>query len=165
MMFNGVMRFREFEYLPAENCLYSRGEVIDIGSRAMQILAALLKRPGSYISSQDLIRAGWPQTNVDESNLRVQISRLRRHLGCSKQNVLIRNAPGRGYAFVGHIEHQTDATDDPPILHVKIELTVHQGLSLDVLMGRLAPALRNALLALEGTGWTGHAAETTDRGH
>lgn len=161
-MCHGVIRFRNFEYRSEEHCLYSNGRPVDIGSRALQILAALLERPGSYVSTNDLIEAGWPNTHVEESNLRVQMSRLRRQLGCSKNNVIIRNAPGRGYAFVGHLEHQATATTEPPTLHVKIDLTVHHGMSVQAVVGRLAPSLRKALVALEGEAWTGHATETTE---
>jgi DNA-binding winged helix-turn-helix (wHTH) protein len=58
------------------------GEVpLRVGSRALDMLIALLERPGDLISKSDLMQRVWPNTHVEESNLKVNISALRRTIG------------------------------------------------------------------------------------
>ena len=53
---------------------------IKIGSRAEEILWVLIKRAGDLVSKDEIIAKVWPGTIVEESNLTVQISTLRRFL-------------------------------------------------------------------------------------
>ncbi len=73
-----------------------------LGSRAFEILVALLERRGEVISKQDLLARAWPNVHVEEHNLRVHVAALRRALGKEGQRLLI-NVPGRGYSFVGQV--------------------------------------------------------------
>ena len=98
-----LVRFEGFEYRREQQCLIYAGQRLAIGSRALALLELLLASPGVYLRPCDLMRAAWPDTHVDESNLRVQLSALRRQLAVCGRPV-IQNAPGRGYAFVGALE-------------------------------------------------------------
>jgi DNA-binding winged helix-turn-helix (wHTH) protein len=49
-----------------------------MGSRALEILGALVERSGDLVSRAEIIDAVWPETAVDDSNLNVQIAALRR---------------------------------------------------------------------------------------
>lgn len=69
------------------------GAELRVGSRAMELLLALVARPGETLSHEKLFAAVWPDTVVEESNLRVTITALRRVLGTAA----IDNIPGRGY--------------------------------------------------------------------
>ena len=51
---------------------------VAIGSRALEILAALVERRGEIVPKEEVVGAGWPRTVVAESNLFVQIAALRR---------------------------------------------------------------------------------------
>ena len=51
------------------------------GSRAFDILAALVERAGQVVGKEELIARAWPQTFVEEANLKIQVSALRRALG------------------------------------------------------------------------------------
>ncbi|MGO8085461.1 winged helix-turn-helix domain-containing protein, partial [Rhizobium leguminosarum] len=53
---------------------------IRVGSRAIDLLHALVRRPGIVVSKDELFRAAWPNVFVDESNLKVNIAVLRRAL-------------------------------------------------------------------------------------
>ena len=53
---------------------------VAIGSRALDILGVLIARAGEVVSKEDIITAVWPETVVEDSNLTVQISALRRLL-------------------------------------------------------------------------------------
>ncbi|MFZ2005415.1 MAG: winged helix-turn-helix domain-containing protein [Stellaceae bacterium] len=91
--------------LDAQNDLLLRGaEPIPLGKRAILLLRALIERPGEMVSKDALIEAGWPGLAVEESNLTVQISALRRALGeAPGGDRWIETMPRRGYRFVGPV--------------------------------------------------------------
>lgn len=95
------VRFGDYQFYPDRGVLLRKGSAIKIGSRARALLAALVDRPGETVSYQELMNAGWPGTHVDDANLRVQMSALRRLLDAgSPEQTYITNAPGRGYALI-----------------------------------------------------------------
>lgn len=51
-----------------------------VGSRALDILAVLAERAGEVVSKRELIARAWPRSVVEDSNLKVQLSALRRAL-------------------------------------------------------------------------------------
>ena len=53
---------------------------VSLGSRAAEILLLFLRKPGELVSKNEIMDAVWPGTAVEESNLTVQISALRRAL-------------------------------------------------------------------------------------
>ena len=75
-----------------------------LGSRAGNVLGALLREPGSILSKDALMEAVWPGVTVEGNNLTVQIAALRRVLddGAAGPS-LIQTLPGRGYRFVGEV--------------------------------------------------------------
>jgi adenylate cyclase len=76
-----------------------------IGSRALEVLGVLVDRPGELVAKSELMNAAWPGTLVEENNLAVQISRLRRLLDHGRsEGSCIQTAPGRGYRFVAPVE-------------------------------------------------------------
>ncbi len=73
---------------------------VSLGSRAADLLHLFIDRPGELITKSEIMDAVWPNTAVEESNLTVQISALRRALGCGRNGVMyIQTVPGRGYRF------------------------------------------------------------------
>ncbi len=78
-----------------------REEAVVLGSRALDVLFALVERDGDLVARQALMDAAWPGLAVEELNLAVQISTLRRILdegrgGGSRIQTVI----GRGYRFL-----------------------------------------------------------------
>jgi TolB-like protein/Tfp pilus assembly protein PilF len=79
-------------------------EQVAIGSRSLDILCVLIDRAGEVVSKDEIIAAVWPGTVVEDSNLTVQISTLRRVLDRGRPNgSCIRTVPGRGYRFVAEV--------------------------------------------------------------
>jgi len=82
-------------------------EPVRLGSRAFDILLALIDRAGETVSNEELIGLVWPETAVDEANLRVQVRALRRALGDGHAGArYIVNVPLRGYCFVAPISQE-----------------------------------------------------------
>ena len=51
---------------------------VSIGSRALEVLNVLVERQGDLVSRDEIMSAVWSGTAVEEANLTVQISTLRR---------------------------------------------------------------------------------------
>lgn len=111
---------REFSFGPfylhaTERRLSRAGEPVEIGSRALDILIALVERAGEVIGKKGLIARVWPDVIVEESSLRVHVAALRKALGDGVDGArYITNVPGRGYSFVAPVSTPTaTATPDP----------------------------------------------------
>jgi adenylate cyclase len=75
-----------------------------IGSRALGLLRLLVERPGKLVSKDAIMEGVWPGTVVEEGNLTVQISALRRILDQGRERgSCIQTVPGRGYRFVAPV--------------------------------------------------------------
>ena len=64
-----------------DNLLFRGSEPVPLGQRAIALLRTLVERPGTLISKDALIEAAWSGRLVEENNLPVQITALRRVLG------------------------------------------------------------------------------------
>jgi len=102
--------FGPYELLPQQRMLLRDGEPVEIRSRALSLLMALVGSAGQVLSHQDLMRIVWPDTFVSEANLRVQISSVRRLLEDPMQDraAWIRNLPGQGYVFLAPVARSTE---------------------------------------------------------
>ena len=88
-------RFGRFELLPSERLLLADGAPVTLGARAFDLLVALADRPGTLITKDELLATVWAGVVVEENNLQVQVSTLRKILGHSALVTI----PGRGYRF------------------------------------------------------------------
>ena len=93
----GSLRFDRFELQPQERRLLADGAPVTLGARAFDLLLAMAARPGQLLTKAELLDAVWPGLVVEEANLSVQVSTLRKVLG----DELIATIPGRGYRFTG----------------------------------------------------------------
>ncbi len=99
--------------LPERRALLVNGQPAALGSRAFDLLVALSDRGERIVAKHELMDLVWPDVIVEENNLQVQISALRRLLGPDA----IATVPGRGYRFTARLD---DAT--PPISPVQAPL-------------------------------------------
>jgi DNA-binding response OmpR family regulator len=104
---DAAIRFRRFRLLPRARQLLVDGQPVDLGSRAFDLLMVLVKTPGTLITKNDILSRVWPNTTVEENNLQVQVSALRKILGGDRD--VIRTIPGRGYMFA--VEGTTAESD------------------------------------------------------
>ena len=101
--------FGPFCLFPTQFLLREGDKSVPLGSRALEILIALLQRRGKLVSKQDLIARVWPNVFVHHSNLAVHISALRRALRDGRDGRrFIVNIPGRGYCFVASVDVSGD---------------------------------------------------------
>jgi len=86
---------------PRDSQLLVEGRPAQLGGRALEVLCALAERPGELLSKRELMDRVWPGLVVEENNLQVQISTLRRVLGPAS----ILTVAGRGYRLVTQEEN------------------------------------------------------------
>jgi adenylate cyclase len=90
------------------------GSPVSIGSRALDLLGLLVERQGKLVSKSEIIDVVWRGAAVEEANLTVQISVLRRILDQNRElGSCIQTVPGRGYRFVVPVKRAKPA--DPLI--------------------------------------------------
>ncbi|NNA48698.1 winged helix-turn-helix domain-containing protein [Pseudomonas lactis] len=91
-----AVSFGPYTFHRQQRLVSKAGWPVPLGGRALDILAVLLEAPGHFISKATLIERVWPNSVVEESNLRVHIAALRRALDGPRW---ILNHPQRGYCF------------------------------------------------------------------
>jgi predicted ATPase/DNA-binding winged helix-turn-helix (wHTH) protein len=90
--------------LPAQQTLLEGDLPVRLGSRAFDILVALVERAGELVGRDELIARAWPNVFVDDSTLRVHIAALRKVLGHGQGGSrYIVNVTGRGYRFIAPV--------------------------------------------------------------
>ena len=100
-------RFGRFELRPATRQLLVDEQPATLGTRAFDVLLALIERRDRLVNKNELLDLVWPGLVVEENNLQVQVSALRKLLGPQ----VILTIPGRGYRFIAEV-------DGPATAHV-----------------------------------------------
>lgn len=97
--------FGSFRLLPAQRLLLDGNKPVQLGSRALDLLIALVGKPSELVTKEELMTRVWPKIFVHPANLAVHISALRRALRDGRDgNRFFINVPGRGYVFVAPIK-------------------------------------------------------------
>jgi DNA-binding winged helix-turn-helix (wHTH) protein/TolB-like protein/Tfp pilus assembly protein PilF len=104
---NPVTRFYEFGNFRLDaltRTLLRDGQAVPLAPKAFEMMLALAESHEKILSKDDLMRRIWPDTIVEENNLTVIISILRKALGENpSQHRYIVTIPGRGYRFVAKV--------------------------------------------------------------
>jgi len=154
-----VFTFGSFRFIPAQRMLSEGGKPLRLGSRAFDILAALVASAGETVSKHELIARAWPETVVEEAALRVHVAALRKALGDGRAGKhYIANHAGRGYAFITPIMREnapsTPANGTAEIGNLPALLT--RLIGRDEIISALATQLaRRRFLTIVGPGGIG----------
>jgi TolB-like protein/DNA-binding winged helix-turn-helix (wHTH) protein/Flp pilus assembly protein TadD len=105
----GGIEFGRFRLLPHRRELRADGVAVELGGRAFDVLMVLTEARGALVTKDEILSRVWPDTVVEENNLVVQISALRKALGEDRD--LIRTVSGRGYRFVAEIRTSAPSSD------------------------------------------------------
>jgi predicted ATPase/DNA-binding winged helix-turn-helix (wHTH) protein len=111
--------FGPYCLIPAERRLLRGGEAVDVGSRALDVLIALVESAGEVVGQRELMIRAWPNVAVGDGSLRVTIAGLRKALGDGQDGVrYIANVAGRGYCFVAHVDRSKaqPLVSPPPVI-------------------------------------------------
>lgn len=99
-----IFEFGDFILVPKERLLLRGGEPVPLTPKAFDLLVVLVSRSGHLVSKDDLLHEVWPDTFVEEVNLTVNISFLRKALDRGRNGIgMIQTVPTHGYRFVGPV--------------------------------------------------------------
>lgn len=93
-------RFGPFEVRAAQRLLLQGGQAVAVGARAFDVLLALIEQRGALVTKSALLDRVWPGLVVEEANVQVQVSALRKLLGADA----IATIPGLGYRFAAGLQ-------------------------------------------------------------
>ena len=104
-----AVHFGPYRIYPGQRLVLESDRPLRLGRRAMDILLILLEHAGKVVSKQQLIAEVWPDSVVEEINLRVHMAALRKALGDGQagQRYIVTVAQ-RGYCLL----YTSDAADD-----------------------------------------------------
>jgi predicted ATPase/DNA-binding winged helix-turn-helix (wHTH) protein/Flp pilus assembly protein TadD len=150
-----------FQLDPEASLLTLSGVPVALGRRAIDVLTALVQSPQECVTKARLLEAAWPGLIVEESNLAVQISSLRRALAQTQGGERwIETLAGRGYRFVGPVRAVTKpeaarASSTPPAhsLPHDVDTFVGRADALQDLSSRFDDGAR--IVSIVGTGGAG----------
>ena len=105
-----MYEFGKFRCDPREHLLLCEGKPVALQPKSFEILVLLLKSNGKLLTKDELMQQVWPDSFVEEANLPVNISALRKVLGeTADGGQYIETVPKRGYRFVAQVNEQVDA--------------------------------------------------------
>jgi DNA-binding winged helix-turn-helix (wHTH) protein/TolB-like protein/Flp pilus assembly protein TadD len=104
-------RFGAFLLVPSERLLLHDGEPVALAGKAFDLLVALVSQAGHLVTKDELLRRVWPGLVVEEVNLSVNVSAIRKALACSTEAAdWIETVPRQGYRFKARVDFEDVAT-------------------------------------------------------
>ncbi len=114
--------FGPFRLDTMKRLLLRDGEPLTLTSKTFDLLILLVENNGRVIEKDELLRRIWPDTVVEENNLSVNMSALRKVLGeRANEHRYIVTIPGRGYQFVANV---TQPREESPTLSADTDITL-----------------------------------------
>ena len=122
---NETISFAEFELDTARRRLKRRGNPLPLKPKTFDLLLFLAENAGRVVSKDEILNSVWEDQFVEEANLVVQVSALRKVLGEQKDAPrFLFTVPGKGYKFVADVETDEEIfIEDHKISHISIEQT------------------------------------------
>jgi DNA-binding winged helix-turn-helix (wHTH) protein/tetratricopeptide (TPR) repeat protein len=120
---NGLYRFDEFLLDRLKRTLVRGGAPVSLSPKAFDVLTCLVTNPGRVVTKEELLKAVWPESCVEEGNLVQHIVALRKAF--ADRAGLIVTVPGRGYQFAAEVYEDLPALvqDQPGSVVIQ---TVHE---------------------------------------
>ena len=110
-----IYEFEDFRFDAEHLMLYRRGESIPLAPKAAETLLVFIERRGQIVSKEELIEQIWPDAFVEESNLFLYLSVLRKILGNQKSGTpYLETLRRRGYRFNGTVQLISDGSWEEP---------------------------------------------------
>jgi TolB-like protein/Tfp pilus assembly protein PilF len=151
-----IYEFEDFQLDKVKMLLSRRGESVFLTPRVFDTLLYFVRNPGKVLEKDELMKAIWPDSFVEENNLTQNISTLRQALGeCRGENRFIVTVPGRGYRFAAEVKMDagfgaTPSADPGKTIAVLAFENMSADPENDYFCDGLAEELLNALAKIEG---------------
>lgn len=145
-----IYEFGSFRLEAVKRLLLRSGTPVPLTPKVFDTLLHLVRHQGKLVAKNELMRAVWPDTVVEENNLNQNISTLRRVLGETRgDNVYIATIPGKGYQFIPHVEVIPDSESDAA-LPVTLAVLPFENLSAQPERDYIVDGLTEELIASLG---------------
>ncbi|HEX8650201.1 MAG TPA: winged helix-turn-helix domain-containing protein [Pyrinomonadaceae bacterium] len=109
-----LYEFGPYRLDAVKRVLLREGEPVPVTSKAFDTLLLLIEHSGQVLQKDELMKALWPDTIVEENNLTQQISMLRKALGeRAHEHRYVVTVPGRGYSFVAQVRETAFNETEP----------------------------------------------------
>ena len=110
-----IYEFGPFSLDPAQRVISRDGTPLSLTPKVFDTLVCLVRNQGRLLTKDELLKEIWPDTFVEEVNLAVNISTLRKAFGEGPQDGrYIATVPGRGYRFVAEVQKSTNGNEHAP---------------------------------------------------
>ena len=107
-----LYEFGPYRIDPGKRILWRGDDTIPLPNKVFDILLVLVEQGQDVVSKDDLMKAVWPDSFVEESNLSQSIFLLRKALGETAQDSrYIATVPGRGYRFAERVREISQCDD------------------------------------------------------
>src|SRR5688572_29452550 len=114
-----IYRFDNFTIDPVRRKLQRDEQCVPLPAKAFDLLVVMLENNGRLIEREELFQLLWPGQIVEESNLSVNVSALRKALGERKgQSHYILTIPRQGYRFIADVDTEDVRHNGPHFVHV-----------------------------------------------
>src|SRR4051812_24717703 len=101
---SSIYKFENFRLDSGRRLLFKDEETIALPPKAFEILRFLIESGGRIVGKDELMRAVWHDSFVEDNNLTVNMTLIRKALGERRgENKYIATVPGRGYRFVAEV--------------------------------------------------------------
>lgn len=102
---NLIYEFGPFLLEPHARRLSREGESVPLGAPEFELLLLLVRNRGRVVEKREIMEVVWPDVEVEENNLTVRMSALRKALGDTKGNPqYIQTVTGRGYCLIAEVK-------------------------------------------------------------
>jgi adenylate cyclase len=98
-----IYRFKNCLLHLGERRMIKNGNYLELTPKAFEVLQLLVEKGGKIVTKDEILSRVWRGSFVEEGNLPVHVSKLRRLLGESKAEPFIETVQGRGYCFVSPV--------------------------------------------------------------
>ena len=120
-----IFEFDNFRLDPMNRTLLRDGSPVALPAKAFDILAALVESGGRLVGKDELFSRVWPDQIVEESNLTVHISAIRKALGDRKDNPhYLVTVSGHGYRFTGSLVSSTESAGENAVVIQPTDRTI-----------------------------------------
>ena len=104
-----IYEFGPFQLIPEERQLLRDNQPVPLTPKSFDLLVVLVEHSGHLIEKAELMKQVWPDSIVEEANLSVNVSAVRRALGESpNENQYLETVPRRGYRFIASVKERWD---------------------------------------------------------
>ena len=178
-MASEIRKFYEFDSFRFDvqtRCLNFQNEIVPLPPKSLDVLDVLIENRRDVVTREALIDAVWEESFVDDANLTVAVSALRKTLSSYSGNEnYIQTISRKGYRFVGQVQEKIEIRDEPIVVARRSieQFTIHSEAPLP--LPRRRTKLTNVmvvivLIAIVGfgalfgyQGWNNKAAQTPTR--